>query len=132
MAKNAVMVFYEGDGKIRAEAAIHDNKAKPDPSNYSNNVPGYFLDDPYEGELMAFLMTLFGDWKDPHEIDRIWQLKRTKLKPIQYQTPVGALTVAQGHWFSAHEQWKYLVLPYIDVPVARQIFINGETIRICL
>lgn len=129
LAKNAITVFYDGDGRIRAEASIKDNQLSVAGNQYGNNVPNYYLDDPYEGELFAFFMTLFADWKDPAEAEKIWQRKRAKLKAVEYQTPTGPLTVQQGHWYSAHEQWKYMVLPYVDDSIARQIFLNSEKAR---
>jgi hypothetical protein len=62
--------------------------AKPTPSNYQNNVPFYFLDDPYEGELMAFFMDLFGGKIIPRKIIMIikFSLKngKTKMKVKKY------------------------------------------------
>ncbi|PIQ86363.1 MAG: hypothetical protein COV74_05045 [Candidatus Omnitrophica bacterium CG11_big_fil_rev_8_21_14_0_20_45_26] len=129
LAKNVVTVFYEGDGKVRAETTLVDNQATPRPRNYGNEKSSYYLDDPYEGELMVFFMTLFGQWSNSNDIDRMWELKRKKLVSASYKTPEGHLTIQRGHWFSAHEQWKYLVLPYTSIPIARDIFLNGEKAR---
>lgn|GEM_PF-2735755 len=132
MVRNSVMMFYDGDGKIRAESKIANTRAVPSRDNYSNNVSGYFLDDPYEGELFAFAMVLFGDWSHfggEAETEKIWQVKRAKLEPVLYQTPHGPITVARGHWFSAHEQWKWFVLPYLDVDIAARVFRQSEAAR---
>ena len=32
--------------------------------------------------------------------------------------------------YSSHEQWKYLFLPYVDVPVNAKLFRNGEKARV--
>ncbi|MBI4372266.1 MAG: DUF89 family protein, partial [Candidatus Omnitrophica bacterium] len=129
MAENAVMIFYEGGGRIRAEAAIRDTSARPSPDNYSNQAAGYFLDDPYEGELMAFFMDLFGVWPNPDEREKVWIHKRGKLESVEFMTPKGPITVQKGHWFSAHEKWAYFVLPYQDVPIARRVLVSGEKAR---
>lgn len=125
---NVRQVFYEGDGRIRGEAQIGNAGAKPTPGNYSLRDGGYFLADPYEGELMTFFMSLFGGLSDA-EVQALWETRQGELQPVEFETPEGPLTVARGHYFSAHEQWKYLVLPYVDVDIARTIFINGEKAR---
>lgn len=40
-----------------------------------------------------------------------------------------SITVQRGWWFSAHEQWKYMMLPYIDIPINQRVFYNGERAR---
>lgn len=35
----------------------------------------------------------------------------------------------EGWAFSAHEQWKFLVLPYLDYEMSRDLFLNGEKVR---
>lgn len=42
---------------------------------------------------------------------------------------LGPITVQRGWWFSSHEQWKFLELPYLDVPISKRVFINGEKVR---
>jgi hypothetical protein len=39
------------------------------------------------------------------------------------------ITVQRGFWFSAHEQWKYMMLPYRRSPTNWRVFANGETAR---
>lgn len=34
-----------------------------------------------------------------------------------------------GWWFSSHEQWKYLELPYLDSDINARVFRNGERAR---
>lgn len=62
MARNSVKIFYEGNGKIRAVASIEDIKKSVEENTYTNQAGDYFLDDPYEGELFAWIMHLFGTW----------------------------------------------------------------------
>jgi len=129
LAKNGITIFYDGNGNVRAESKILNVSALPTPSNYVNNAPNYFLDDPYEGEMFCFFLDLFGDWSSPDEKEKIWVNKRKKLQSVDYPTPNGPITVQRGYWFSAHEQWKYLELPYLEVPINRRIFLNGERAR---
>lgn len=126
MSRSAPIIFYEGQGKIRTVSVIKDVNARPTPDNYQSENPcGHpcFLDDPYEGELMAFWFDLFNRLPDREEI---WNRKRPKLKSVTYPSKEGPLTCPQGHWFSAHEQWKYLYLPYGDVPVVKKLIQNSE------
>ena len=37
--------------------------------------------------------------------------------------------MVEGHWFSSHEDWGFLVLPYRDLPVADRLFQNGQRVR---
>ncbi|MBI4971211.1 MAG: 6-phosphogluconolactonase, partial [Candidatus Omnitrophica bacterium] len=127
MAQNAVTMFYEGGGKIRGEVKIKNVNAAPSQENYLSNTN--FLADPYEGELFTFFITLFGRWKDAKEADKVWANQRPNLKPSDFKTPQGRLTTLKGFWFSSHEMWKYLILPYTDDPTVRQIFENGERAR---
>jgi hypothetical protein len=115
-------------------STIGDTHAQPLPDNYhvqcnNPNGDGCYLDDPYEGELMVFFMTLFSEWTSEQERDAIWQNKRAKLVSVEYPTPWGNITVQRGYWFSAHEQWKFMVLPYMSVDPARRVFVNGERMR---
>lgn len=67
------------------------------------------------------------------ELRQLWLNKRIKLQRATYK-PTGATTgsavaVQRGWWFSAHEQWKYLLLPYSDSVVNWRVFVNGERAR---
>lgn len=57
---------------------------------------------------------------------RMWVRKRAKLVPVLYRNQC---VVQKGWWFSSHEQWKYLFLPYRDVPIQKTLFANGEMAR---
>ncbi|MBI1870241.1 MAG: hypothetical protein HYS07_03505 [Chlamydiae bacterium] len=138
MVTNAPRILYDAQAqKIRAVTVIKDPKLSPSSNQYSTERSGSgepsYLDDPYEGELMAFFMTLFCTWPDgkkwpeSKQAQQIWKDK--KMTRVDWQTPKGPLTVVQGHWYSAHEMWKFLVLPYTDNPLAREIFENGEKAR---
>eukprot|EP01125_Pyxidicula_operculata_P018068 TRINITY_DN6399_c0_g1_i2.p1 TRINITY_DN6399_c0_g1~~TRINITY_DN6399_c0_g1_i2.p1 ORF type:complete len:425 (+),score=83.98 TRINITY_DN6399_c0_g1_i2:389-1663(+) len=130
LKKNAYMMFYDGQGRIRAETTILNVHAQPYPGNYINKSPGYYLDDPYEGELFAFFLDLYGEWPNPNEREQVWINKRAKLQSVDLSTPSGPITVQRGFWFSSHEQWKYLEMPYLDVPINARVFMNGERARV--
>jgi hypothetical protein len=87
MARNSVRMFYEGEGKIRAEAGIQDIGKVPEENVYWNKGGDYFLDDPYEGELIAWMMHFFGSWEDPEEREKIWIHKRIKSQVAEYYIP---------------------------------------------
>jgi len=76
-----------------------------------------------------FFLDLFGKWPDPDEKEQVWINKRGKLQAVNYPTPNGPITVQRGWWFSSHEQWQYLELPYTEVPINKRVFLNGERAR---
>ena len=129
MAENAVAVFHDpGADKIRAEAAIADTSLPPHPANYSNYLEGYFLDDPFEGELLVLFLALLGSWEDQSALQRVWDNKT--MAAVTYTTAAEeSITVRQGHWYSSHEMWNFLVLPYNDIPLVHALFMNGEKAR---
>lgn len=140
MAKNAAVMFYDGGGKIRGVSKIFNITAEPTAQNYALQTPcspPCYLDDPYEGELMAFFLELFADFSTLYnstqiekEKESIWIYKRAKLQRAEYVTPTNeSITVEKGWWFSAHEKWKYLMMPYLDISINRRIFMNGEKAR---
>ena len=60
----------------------------------------------------------------------MWAVKQPQLVAVNYSLPSGAVVTAQrGFWFSAHEQWKALLLPYLDLPLVHSIFGNCERAR---
>jgi len=67
------------------------------------------------------------------EIEHIWIRKRAKMQTayltVRIQNTTQYITVERGWWFSAHEKWKYLSLPYLDIEVNRRLFNNGERAR---
>jgi len=65
MGDNSVKIFYDGEGHIRSVAGIPDITKSVEENDYYLvgecevfDNPCY-LDDPYEGELFAFMMTFF-------------------------------------------------------------------------
>lgn len=53
------MFYNETTGKIRAVADIADTSVSVESNSYTNSID-YYLDDPYEGELFIWMVTLFG------------------------------------------------------------------------
>lgn len=59
MLKYAKKIFFnETTNKIRAVANIKNLSLYPEENTYTND-DNYYLDDPYEGELFAWMVTLF-------------------------------------------------------------------------
>eukprot|EP01132_Coremiostelium_polycephalum_P011343 gene11343-13890_t len=128
LISNAKMMFYVDTGYISAVTAIKNIYAQPSPSNYQNDCNCY-LDDPYEGELLTVFMDLYCEWDSDDQRDQIWINKRALLQQTQLTTPKGDITVQKGWWFSSHELWPKLMLPYLSVPINRAVFENGERAR---
>lgn len=134
LAKTAPIMFWE-NGNIRGVATIKDVQAQPtDPNNYGMNcdvkVTNCYLDDPYEGEMMAVFMYLYSSSLTASDRQQMWINKRPKLKAVTYDSTFGPITVQEGFWFSSHEQWKYLELPYLKASSTnRRVFLNGERAR---
>ena len=132
IVQNAKTVFYEGKGKVLSVAVIVDPKAPVSRSNRKPNYPTYYLEDPYEGELFTVILDLFSNWSSDAERDQMWTVKKKagRLVPVGYTTKSsGQITVQKGWWYSSHEMWKFLVLPYTDVDLVQRIFLNGEKAR---
>ena len=134
--KNVARMFYLGDGKICAVVDLKQDLEPNDPNqNYtceagSNGSPG-LLNDPYEGELFAWWIYFFGGLSNADK-KAIWIAKRPKLVAVEYHKGgVGPITVQQGFWFSSHEQWKVLEMPYYDVNIVKRVYTNAERARTC-
>ncbi|XWW98398.1 hypothetical protein V2A60_006398 [Cordyceps javanica] len=125
-------VFYQGDGHVCAVTKIGDQKLPVDDpkQSYACESPAY-LDDPYEGELFTYFIEFFSGLSRT-EKDKLWVAKRAKLVSVEYDMGgVGPITVEQGYWFSGHEPWKVLELPYFDVDIIRRLHHNAERVRTC-
>ncbi|XP_044718999.1 GPI anchored protein [Hirsutella rhossiliensis] len=129
----AVRVFYSGSGRVCAVTKIKDQQLPvSDPGQrYECEGSDYYLDDPYEGELFTHFLHLFTDLSREDK-EHLWKVKRKKLVSVEYSAGgVGPITVEQGHWFSSHELWKVLELPYYDVDIVRRLYHNAERARTC-
>ncbi|CAF0765002.1 unnamed protein product [Adineta steineri] len=140
MTRTAIPVFYEARrGGLRCESRIlnlFNESQMTNPNNYETNGD-CLLDDPYEGELMTYYMDLYAPWTfynyTMEERNRLWEYKRARLIRDEYNTGTDApkqVTVQRGFWFSSHEQWKYLYLPYQDIDLQKRLFISGEKVRV--
>lgn len=120
--------------------------------NYTCENNG-LLNDPYEGELFTWWLYLFGS-VPKNQRGLLWETKRPNLLAVNYTGSVvnttssyhnsqnysglpvidpisKPITVQKGFWFSSHEQWKILEMPYLDIPIVRRVFHNAERVRTC-
>lgn len=90
-------IFYKGKGEVCAVTQIGDQYLPTDHPDQSYKCEGSGrLDDPYEGELVAYFFHLFGDLSD-EEKDAIWEVKRPMLVKKEYNLGgVGPITVERG------------------------------------
>jgi hypothetical protein len=135
---------------------IHDMTLPPnDPAQTYKCEGTGTLNDPYEGELFTWWLYFFGGLSANDKV-AIWAVKRPQLVSVEYKMGgIGPITVQEGRcsiaitytstlscsfhinaaipgfWFSAHEQWKVLELPYYDVDLVRRLFLNAERARTC-
>lgn len=82
---------------------------------------------------------LFGQWDSEEERNQLWVNKRGLFQKLDYTIPESAgapyagknVTVQEGFWFSTHEQWKALLLPYYtpELDIVRRVFRNAEVAR---
>ncbi|KFZ20061.1 hypothetical protein V501_00321 [Pseudogymnoascus sp. VKM F-4519 (FW-2642)] len=127
------IMFYNGGGRVCASTAIANQSLPVSHPNqtYICENPTYILDDPYEGELVTWWLHFFGGFSSAEKL-KLWEVKRAKMKSIDWKEgSKGPVTVLQGYWFSAHEPWKVLEMPYFDVDIVKQVYRNGEVVRTC-
>eukprot|EP00439_Symbiodinium_sp_Y106_P046281 s310_g5.t3 len=138
MKASVVNLFYNGAGLVRMVSEL-DNITVDVAKNASNahNENGLYLWDAFEGEMIVLFMDIFGNWTKyakNGEDDRklMWKIKAEHVEPVVYKAAnTGTKMVLQkGYWFSAHEQWKTLQLPYMDIPLVKHLFANGEFARL--
>ena len=71
------------------------------------------------------------NWTAYDDREWLWLRKRSALQSATLSVPGhGNVTTQRGFWFSAHEQWKYMFLPYRDAPVNERAFVLGEKARL--
>jgi hypothetical protein len=129
MARNAAQMFYQGEGRVAAVAAVRDPGQPPSNNTYAPSG-GALLEDPYEGELFTVLLDLFSALP-PADKGALWEVKRPRLLPAVYASPSAnaSITAQVGFWFSAHENWKIAMLPYLELPTASAVLQNCERAR---
>jgi hypothetical protein len=133
LMKGAVStIFQNPKGKVSTMAKAKDPKAPIDPTDYKQKGS---LQDPFEGELMLMFIDMMteGDGRPTDKsIAKMWK-KYNKGNNVGTWTSdeTGPITIQKGWRFSAHEAWKYLVLPYLDeeFDTVRRLFRNQERVR---
>jgi len=132
MKGSVVTIFQNSKGKVAAMAKAKNPKGEIDPSDYK--LKGA-LQDPFEGELMLmfiYLMTEGDERPNANAIAKMWK-KHNKGNQVGTWTSqdgaVGPITVQKGWRFSAHEGWKYLVLPYFADETVLRLVRNQERVR---
>lgn len=142
MVQHGMPVFYGGDGCVRAVTNIANETWPVGNNTYSGDSSGC-LDDPYEGELFTFMLELLAPEWTNNDTAALWRRKRHMLQAVNLSVGVPSeshgraaadatvrnITVQKGFWFSAHEQWKYMMLPYRRSAVNDAVFTNGERAR---
>ena len=125
MARNVGRMFFDPKaGKLRVVAKMEDPKKPPRAQRYEG-AQG-FLEDPYEGELLALFWSLYGKPK-PADVRRVWKEKAPRA--VDVETKAGPITIRQGWQFSSHEEWNLLVAPYLDEPLVRRVMTNNQRLR---
>ena len=128
----ASRVFYAGNGVVCAVSTLNQSLPVNDPAQKYSCEGNGTLNDPYEGETFTWWLDLFGGLGEADK-EALWQVKRPKLVRIDYEGDgsLPPITVQKGYWFSGHENWKFLELPYFDVPLMKRIYDNNERARTC-
>jgi hypothetical protein len=92
-----LQIFYRGNGVVCAVTEIGDQTLAVDHPDQTYKCEGAgVLNDPYEGELVAYFFHLFGDLS-PEEKDALWVAKRPQLVRDEYKIGgVGPITVERG------------------------------------
>ncbi|EAW07211.1 endo-beta-1,2-glucanase [Aspergillus clavatus NRRL 1] len=128
----AAKIFYKGNGQVCAVSSIKNQSLPVDHPDQGYACEGTGrLNDPYEGELFTFWLQFFGGLSDA-DVAAIWAAKKPQLVSVDYHMGnIGPITVQKGYWFSSHEQWKALEMPYYDVDIVRRVFKNAERVRTC-
>lgn len=115
----APKLFHMGDGQVCAVTALNETLPvwHPDQDYHCENKDR--LDDPYEGELLTWWLHFFGGYTEEEKL-RFWEVKRAKFRSVEYEMGgIGPITVQEGFWFSSHEPWKLLQMPFTDVDIVR-------------
>ena len=131
MAGSAKTLFYKGAGQVGAVVVVRNVSAPPTDGNYDRSGPGV-LNDPYEGETMTVLLDLFSPWPGGDaDREQMWAVKRPQLQAVAYfaEGAGSNITAQRGFWFSAHENWKAALLPYLQVPAAAAVLESSEKAR---
>ncbi|KAF8155411.1 putative GPI anchored protein [Crassisporium funariophilum] len=130
-------VFYRGNGRICAVTNIKDQSLQVDDPSQSYVCEGVdssgnpFINDPFEGQQFMWYLYLFGSLNRT-EKQALLEFKRPQLVSNDWSRPgYPIVTVQKGFWFSSHENWGLMQMPYTDVPLMQDIYSNMERVRTC-
>ncbi len=127
MASNAHRMFFAPTtGLLRGEVSIPRPERPPREQTYSSPPEGYYLKDPFEGELFTLFWSLYAR-PTRHQVRQVWRAQPPEL--IDVKTAAGPVTVRKGWYFSSHEEWNLLQAPYLDVPLVRRVLHNNQRLR---
>lgn len=114
---NMVKIFHRGNGVVCAVTEIGDQALSVDDPAQTYKCEGSgVLNDPYEGELVAYMFHLFGDLSEEDK-DALWVAKRPQLVKDEYEMGgVGPITVERGKFpgevFRMHIAELYRILVF--------------------
>lgn len=125
-ASTAPKVFYQGNGKVCAVVSLNQSLPVNHPKqSYSCESPTSLLDDPYEGETLAYFLQLYSDLP-AKEKEAIWAYKRSvgKLAKTEYkQGNFGPITVRKGlfpiFWTGEHHDYCLCIDDVLTYPFAQ-------------
>jgi hypothetical protein len=71
-----------------------------------------------------FFFYLFGPDLSQKDKEALLAFKRPQLVAVDWSMPGGYrnVTVQRGFWFSSHENWGWMQLPYTDIPFMKCVF----------
>lgn len=87
---------------------------------------------PFEDELLVMFAYLYANWTEfggDEAIMKMWSHITANMKKVNYSIDGQRIEVEMGRTFGSMERIKYLMLPYLDVPIDEKVFINGEIAR---
>ncbi|KAF8178917.1 putative GPI anchored protein [Pholiota molesta] len=115
-------IFYRGNGLICAVTDIANQSLPVNHPSQSYVCEGSsYIDDPYEGEAFMYFLYLFGNL-NATEKEALLAFKRPQLVSVDWNSPgYESVNVQKGFWFSAHENWVWMQLPYTDVPLLDEL-----------
>ncbi|KAH8691986.1 putative GPI anchored protein [Talaromyces proteolyticus] len=128
----AAKIFYKGNGKVCAVTDIKNQSLPVNDAKQTYTCEGTgTLNDPYEGELFTFWLQLFAGLSEDDK-SALSEVKKPQLMSVDYHMgKLGPITVQKGYWFSSHETWKVMEMPYYDIDIIRRVYQNAERVRTC-
>jgi len=130
MADSAKTIFGHDNperGRVYSRSRVKNVTGSVALGNYKKRG---LLGDPFEGELMVMFMDLMCPDLTDGQKSAMWRKVRNgNGKATYHDGPDGPIDVQRGWKFSAHELWKYLVLPYLENPTLLRVAKNAERAR---